>query len=117
MNLPKHVGRETDDEVGYALVCTSTEPKGNPWVDPVCGAPATHHVRWEESTTLNGFACDAHLGFALDFNPFDVHSVENSACGIPGSSWVPGPPSRCMILAYGVEPALVGRVALESVQS
>jgi hypothetical protein len=109
--LPRHVGRETDAEVGYALVCTAT-PGSDPHNDPVCGKPATHHIRWEEATTENGFACDAHLEFALGFNPFDVHSVENSACGMPGSFWILGQPSHCTMLALDEEPQRAGTTAL-----
>lgn len=101
--LPPHVGRETDRETGYALVCTAA-PDGDPHAGALCGKRATHHLRWEEATTENGFACDGHLGFALSFDPFDVHSVENSACGMPGSWWVPGQPSYCTMLALDEEP-------------
>lgn len=106
-DLPDHVGRETDAETGYALVCNAT-PSGDPAVDPLCGQPATHHIRWEEATTENGFACPQHLDMAFGYGPYDVHSVENSACGMPGSHWVPGQPSYCAMMALDQRPALAG---------
>lgn len=110
-NLPAHVGRETDVETGYALVCSAT-PAGDSDADPLCGKPATHHIRWEEATTENGLACDEHLDMALNFSPFDVHSVENSACAIPGSWWVSGQPSYCTMMALDERPTLAGAVAV-----
>lgn len=106
-DLPPHVGRETDEETGYALVCTAT-PGGDPQTEPLCGKRATHHLRWEAATTENGFACAEHLGFALKFDPVDVHSVENSACGMPGAWWMPGDPSYCTMLALDKEPERAG---------
>ena len=105
--LPAHVGRQTHHETGYALVCNAT-PDGDPHTAAICGQPATHHLRWEEATTENSFACDAHLGFALNFGPYDVHSVENSACGMPGAGWVADRPSYCAMAVLDEEPALVG---------
>jgi hypothetical protein len=111
---PRHVGRETDAETGYALVCNATAD-GDPWKDALCGQPALWHIRWTDALpTENSFACADHLGFALRFNPFDVHSVENSACGIPGSYWVPGNPSHCMMMALDGEPDRSGHAALET---
>jgi len=106
-DLPAHVGRRTDEETGYALVCNATPSGGNPHTDAICGQPATYHIRWEERTTENGFACGQHLGFALAFAPFDVHSVEDSACGIPGALWVTGRPSHCAMAVLDDEPVLI----------
>jgi hypothetical protein len=108
--LPRHVGREVAAETGYALVCNAT-PDGNPHTDAICGQPATHHLRWNEATTENGLACDEHLGFALNFGPFDVHSTENSACGMPGAQWVPREPNRpsfCALPTLDEKPELSG---------
>lgn len=106
-----HLGRETDTETGYALVCNAT-PDGNPDTDALCGKPATWHIRWEEATTENGFACNAHLDFALSFKPFQVHTTDNSACGMPGAWWVPDP-SHCTMLALDEEPDRTGHATLE----
>lgn len=106
-DLPRHLGREVAVETGYALVCNAT-PDGDPNTDALCGKPATHHIRWEEATTENGLACAMHLDFALSFDPYDVHSVENSACAMPGSVWMPGNPSYCVLAALDEEPELVG---------
>ncbi|MBF9135215.1 hypothetical protein I0C86_40770 [Plantactinospora sp. S1510] len=108
--LPRHVGRQVAAETGYALICNAA-PDGNPHTGAICGRPATHHVRWTEATTVNGLACDEDLGFALNFGPFDVHSTENSACGMPGAHWVPregNRPSFCMLPTLDEEPALAG---------
>jgi hypothetical protein len=110
-DLPAHVGRQTDQETGCALVCNAT-PDGNPHTDAICGMPATHHLRWNEGDTENSFACDGHLGFALNFGPFDVHSVEDSACGMPGAQWVNGRPSHCSMAVLDDEPVLVGAAEL-----
>ncbi|MEU5668968.1 hypothetical protein ABZ749_01095 [Micromonospora sp. NPDC047753] len=110
-DLPAHVGRETDAETGYALVCTAT-PDGNPHTDTLCGKPATHHLRWNAATTENSLTCDGHLGLALNFGPHDVHSVEDSACGMPGSHWVPGRPSHCAMDVLDDEPTLSGAASL-----
>lgn len=107
--LPRHVGRETDAETGYALVCTAT-PGGDPNAGALCGKRATHHIRWEQATTENGFACAEHLDMALSYDPFDVHTVEDSACGMPGAFWVPGDPSYCAMQALEEEPVLSGAV-------
>lgn len=106
-DLPAHVGRQTDQETGYALVCNAT-PDGNPHTDAICGKSATHHLRWDAVTTENSFACDGHLGYALNFGPHDVHSVEDSACGMPGAHWVVGRPSHCSMDALDEEPELTG---------
>lgn len=107
MNLPEHLGRQTDVETGYALVCNAT-PGEDPNTAALCGNRATHHVRWEEATTENGFACAEHLDFALSYEPFDVHGVGDSACGMPGACWMPGDPSYCAMPALDEEPVLTG---------
>jgi hypothetical protein len=112
-DLPRHLGRQVDVETGYALVCNAT-PGEDPATGKLCGQRATHHIRWEEATTENGFACDRHLDFALSFDPHDVHGVENSACGMPGSWWVPGDPSHCTMLALDDEPVLEGAAMVGS---
>jgi hypothetical protein len=106
MTRPPHLGRQTDVETGYALVCNSVGRHGDPNLDPLCGRPATHHLLWEGAE--NSFTCNQHLNFALEFDPLDVHSVENSACGMPDSFWVPGEPSHCTMLALDEDPHLVG---------
>lgn len=108
--LPRHVGREVAAETGYALVCNATVGS-DPHTGALCGKPATHHIRWNQETTVNSFACDEDLGVAFNFNPFDVHSTENSACGMPGSQWVPrepNKPSYCTMPVLEDEPALSG---------
>jgi hypothetical protein len=110
-NLPRHVGRETNAETGYALVCTATTD-GDPDTGPLCGKPATHHIRWEAATTENGLACRGHLDLVFGLHPYDVHSVENSACSMPGSLWVPGDPSYCTMLALDERPELTAAVVL-----
>jgi hypothetical protein len=111
-DLPR-LGRETDVETGYALVCNAT-PGGNPLTDAICGKLAVLHVQWEEASTENGFACEEHLSFALGFNPWDCHDTGSSACGMPGSFWVRGQPSHCTMLALDDEPDRSGHVALEA---
>lgn len=111
-DLPAHLGRTTDVETGYALLCNAT-PGGDPHDGALCHRPARHHLRWEESSTENSFACDEHLEYALGLNPFDRHRVENSACGIPGAWWVPEP-SHCTMLALEEEPDLARAVAMGS---
>lgn len=107
-DLPRHLGRQVDVETGWALVCSATND-GDPNVATLCGKPATWHIRWEQATTENGLACEEHLNFALSFNPHQVHSVENSACGMPGSWWVEQKPSHCTILALDEDPVRTGR--------
>lgn len=105
--LPEHVGRQTDVETGYALVCTAVTD-GHPDTGALCGQPASHHIRWEEATTENGFACPVHLALALILGFFGLHGVKDSACGLPGAWWVSGPPSHCAMTVLDEEPALDG---------
>jgi len=114
--LPAHVGRIVDEETGYALVCTAVRTGGDPDRDPLCSKPAQWHVRWEAENTENDFACDDHLDLAMRFQPFGVHSVENSACGMPGSFWVESDSerSRCQMDALDEDPDRSGHVALEA---
>lgn len=107
-DLPAHVGRQTDPETGYALVCNAeTDTQG-----ALCLKPATLHVRWREQDTENGFACDDHHAFARSFAPFDEHDTTNSACGMPGSWWILGDPSHCTMLALDDEPDREGHAVL-----
>ena len=111
-DLPPHVGRQVDRETGYALVCNAT-PGQDPDTGTLCGQPATHHFRWREIDTENGFACAEHVAFARSFAPWDEHSVEGSACGMPGSFWVSGDPSRCVMDVLDEEPAMSGAARVE----
>lgn len=109
---PAHLGRVIDAETGYALVCGLTVD-GDPDTGTICGKPAAWHLRWDEDTTENGFTCAPHLAAALGFYPHDRHTLENSACGIRGSCWVPGDPSHCTMLALDETPDRSGHVQLE----
>lgn len=113
-DLPPHVGRVVDEETGYALVCGAVGQQGNPNTDPLCGQPAQWHIRWVAENTENGFACADHASFAVDFKPHAVHSVENSACGMPGSFWVDLEDDRsvCTMFALDEDPDRSAHAAL-----
>jgi hypothetical protein len=93
MSNPR-LGRETDPETGGALVCNAVAD-GDPETGPICGKPASHHLRWDTEPYENSFTCLEHFRFALDFGPRDQHSVTGSPCGLPGTAWVPCEPSYC----------------------
>jgi hypothetical protein len=96
--LPPHIGRMTDAETGYALVCTHEQDGA------LCGAPARWHIIWTEDVE-HGHACDAHKHQAYAHDPVEIHSNTDSACGMPGSYWL-REEHRCAMDLLGEEPAI-----------
>lgn len=108
-----HVGAESPAWAHYSLVCvySGVTPDG-----PLCGKPATTHVRWTDGPgdAIASSACDLHAEYARTYGILDEHPTADSACCMPGSIWIDGPPSRCVIDDSGVEPELIGERELVS---
>lgn len=98
-NLP-YVGVELEGFAAYELTCTFAPYEG----DPICGQRATTHLATEDYLGMR--ACDDHAPIARAAGAVREHSVIGSACGMPQSMWIDGPPSRCEIDGRGVEPVL-----------
>lgn len=104
--LPPNVGPERTD---YALTCGYT---GDAGTDPLCGAPATTHLVKPGAEVLHGvLACDPHALIAQRVGFGREHPTAGSACCLPGSIWVDGPPSRCDLDGTGQRPELAKLVA------
>ncbi len=105
--ISPHVGHELPGDRAYSLACSYT---GLASTGPVCGRPSTTHVMWpgDQEVAPTSTACDEHAEYARGFGIVDEHPTADSACCMPGSLWVEGPPSTCVIDESGVEPVLAG---------
>ncbi len=98
-----HFGPPTDDPHGFhSLTCgyTGHTPDG-----PRCGKPPVIHagVYFNDDGSIRSLlACAEHVDFVRDAGIIAEHPVFGSACCMPGSVWVLGPPSRCVIDDRGV---------------
>jgi hypothetical protein len=65
---------------------------------PTCGDPATWHVAWNLTSPADfSLVCDDHMaGVRRDFVYADLHPAE-AECDLPGTAWLLGNPSRCVI--------------------
>lgn len=81
--------------------CGSVLP-GKP--DAPCGHPATWHVAWTLAQPARfSLLCDPHMAAAQrDLAYADRHPAA-LACDTPGTGWLPGNPSRCVIAPTSAE--------------
>ncbi len=103
--LPPHVGPECQGLARYTLDCAYTGVTAD---GPLCGLPATTHVQWRDDgdVLITSVACDEHAVFARSFGAVAEHPTADSACCMPGTIWIDGPPSRCVIDDSGTRPEL-----------
>ncbi len=88
-----HLGPDRDRHdwnCGY----TGLTPDG-----PLCGRPPVIHVRFTPTARGNPMstACQEHAGYVRTYGIIDEHPIAGSACCMPGSVWVLGPPSKCIL--------------------
>lgn len=65
--------------------------------DPECTRTATLHIAW--LLTPRGhfsLVCDHHKPVTSNYDHVDSHPAEPN-CDMPGTGWLPGDPSRCVI--------------------
>ena len=100
-DLPEHIGRDIETEVGGALICSYEIGDG------LCGKPAPWHVMWlsGELGAENSLTCDEHKAQAEAYGPLQIHSTADSFCSLPGSIWVHAE-ERCVIDDSGISPTL-----------
>jgi hypothetical protein len=100
--LPEHIGRDIEMEVGGALICSLEIDDG------LCGKPALWHVMWTSGDlgAENSLTCDEHKARAEAYGPLQIHSTVDSFCSLPGSIWVHAE-GRCVIDGSGVSPVLM----------
>jgi hypothetical protein len=108
-HLP-YIGVELEGFAAYELTCSFAPFEG----DPICGKPATLHLATEDYTA-SVRSCDVHVPIARATGCVREHSTTGSACGMPQSMWIDGPPSRCELDGRGVAPELLS--ATKVVQS
>ncbi|MFE0651371.1 hypothetical protein ACFVZH_22560 [Streptomyces sp. NPDC059534] len=66
---------------------------------PACGAPAGWHVAWHFTPGAADFSlvCEPHMAdVQQDFVYVDRHPAA-AACDLPGTGWLVGVPSRCVM--------------------
>lgn len=115
MNEPPAIGSERHQDA-YLLTCayTGLTPYG-----PQCGRPATVHARASYEPDMSAsscLSCDDHADILRRCGVVDEHSTQNSACGMPGSIWADGKPSRCEIDGSGSGTQLTATRELELIR-
>lgn len=90
-----HLGRELTGPSAHDLVCGAVADDDEN--TPICGQPAITHVLIEENADGFGtaFACETHTREVIADGFTRYHPTRGSACGLPGSVWIPWMPSRC----------------------
>lgn len=99
-----HVGPLSADQYGITCGYSGLTPDG-----PVCGKPSVIHVAWyRNGEDLHAStACATHADYVRAYGIIAEHPIAGSACCMPGSVWVEGPPSKCVIDDSGTEPELL----------
>lgn len=100
------IGEERQGFDAYSLRCAYALAPGH----PECGRAATVHLATEDWKGMT--ACDEHAPIARAAGGIREHSTANSACAMPESMWIEGPPSRCVLDDSGVEPVFESAAAL-----
>ncbi len=79
---------------------------------PTCNAPATWHIAWNLNVPKADFSlvCDQHMtAVQRKFTYVDRHPAA-IACDMPGTGWLQGPPSRCVIATTDDVAAYAGQM-------
>lgn len=114
-DLPPFVGPVLEGMAAYELTCRYA-PSAHELT--ICGRPSIVHLRmpgvYANGCELGTSACDEHAPWARHIGFSDEHPTAGSACAMPGSIWMNGPPSRCELDDSGQEPVLTAARGLEA---